>query len=86
MNTDHKDKTRFEIHKIDGQQLRKSLSRRISMYERRYEIASSEMLKHLSAGTIRETAEVLRWMQAYHALKFVEQRIPMTGTRTKAIA
>jgi len=50
------------------------------MYERRYEIASSEMLKHLSAGTIRETAEMLKWMQAYHALRLIEEQTNLASS------
>lgn len=83
---DRKSETRFETHKVDRRQVLKNLRRRIRVCERRYEIASSEMLKGLSAGNVRETAEILKWMQAYHALRMIERRTPTTGTHTMITA
>lgn len=39
-----------------------SLRARLDIFEGRYEMASSEVLDALRAGTLRETAEVSEWL------------------------
>lgn len=39
-----------------------SLRARLDIYEGRYEIASSDVIDALRAGTLRETAEVSEWL------------------------
>lgn len=56
---------------VDGHHIRNSLRRRIRDYERRYEISSSQMAKVISSGQVRETAEILKWMQSYHVLGLI---------------
>ena len=51
------------------------LNRQIALYERRYEVESATMCKELSAGIVRETAEVLRWMCCYHAFNILKERV-----------
>lgn len=43
------------------------LDARISEYELRYEMSSEEMSRRLSNGTLRETAEIARWVMALAA-------------------
>ena len=60
---------------------RVTLARRIQGYERRYEMPSSQMRQQLASGHARETAEVLKWMQAYRVHQFLTEKTHTTGTR-----
>ena len=63
------------------------LKERIAKYEDRYEMSSTEMVKALSSGIERETAEKLRWMFDYHALEHIRKQIRtngITGTTTSS--
>lgn len=62
--------------------IRKNLARRVRLYERRYEMPSDRMAVMLKLSCVRETAEVLKWMQSYHALRLLKSKTPMTGTHT----
>ena len=56
------------------------LKERIAKYEDRYEMSSSEMVKALSSGVERETAEKLRWMFDYHAQEYIRRQTHTDGT------
>ncbi len=63
------------IEKFKERELKK-----IRKYEQRYEMSSEKMSRGLSDGFVRETAEILEWMQAYHGLRYLEEQTPTTGT------
>ena len=50
------------------------LDKGIREYEERYEMPSEDMLKALSDGSERETAEKLRWMFDYRVCRNTRQR------------
>ena len=57
------------------------LDKGIREYEERYEMPSEDMLKALSDGSERETAEKLRWMFDYRVWRYLtEERTRTTGT------
>ena len=60
----------------------RTLRRHIEGYERRYELASGKMLGMISSGKTTETADILKWMQDYHALQLLRRTTPTNGTRT----
>lgn len=51
-----------EALELNRMQLVESLRARLDVFEARYEMASSEVLDALRAGTLRETAEVSEWL------------------------
>ena len=57
------------------------LRRRIRKYENRYEMPSERMAQMLQSGDVRETAEIVKWMQAYHVLRYLKEKTPTNGTR-----
>ena len=67
---------------VDGRKLRQNLLQRIRKYEHRYEISSSEMSRLMTDGQIRETSDILKWMQDYRGLKLIEKATHTTGTPT----
>ena len=73
----HKTPTRS----ISAKSMLDMLHNRIIMYERRYETSSKQMLNKLSAGEVLDTAEILQWMQDYHALQLLETTLT-SGTPT----
>ena len=63
-----------QTHKIPVRKLgkgvfRANIKRSIRRFERRYEMKSDEMCEMLTAGKVRETVEILKWMQDFHALR-----------------
>ncbi len=48
------------------QHLLRELRQELQTYENRYELRSERLDAALEEGTIRETAEVVRWAIAYH--------------------
>ena len=73
---------KFETPVISGKVGIQKLRRSIRTYERRYEASSTDMLKKVSSGEVRETAEILKWMHGYHALVSLEGATHMGGTHT----
>jgi hypothetical protein len=57
----------------------------IARMEHRYECPSEELLDSLAAGTIRETAEVSRWLAALDFLRDLTAHGRTTGTLTRSI-
>ena len=80
-------KTRkFDTPKVSGRKAIQGYRRSIRTYEQRYETSSVEMLSKVSSGEVRETAEILKWMQAYHALQSLEDATRTVGTHTTTTA
>ena len=71
---------KFESPVLGGKEAIQKLKRGIRIYERRYEASSTDMLKKVSSGEVAETAEILKWMQTYHALRLIEGATPTNGT------
>ena len=72
--------SKFETPAISGKEAIQKLQKSIRIYERRYETSSTDMLIKVSSGEVGETMEILKWMQAYHALKSLEGATPTDGT------
>lgn len=66
-------------HPIDAKQYMRTLRRCIRIFEQRYEMPSEQMSKVLNCSHDRETAEVLKWMQAYRVLTLLEKKTRTTG-------
>ncbi len=71
---------------VDSKDRLQALRDRVREYERIYEMPSGQMLKGISSGKERETAEVLAWMQAFHELRLLGSKTRTTGTRSIATA
>ena len=75
----------MQIEEKPGKVIISRLRRNVRDYERRYEMSSADMLSAARNGTIRETAEVSRWMQALAVLSRVGQtRMAGTPSTTSA--
>lgn len=55
----------------DGRIVVSNLRRRLTLYERRYEMRSADMQCLLSLSATKETADIAKWMQTYQVLKMV---------------
>ena len=59
---------RIPVVKVPAGTMEKELEDRIKVFERRYEMSSEKMCQAFSLGVVRETAEIIEWLQAYHVL------------------
>lgn len=66
--------------------LKAQFRRRIRLYERRYEISTSQMFDEVEQGLMRETLEILKWMHAYHELEFLQAKTLTDGSGSTATA
>lgn len=57
-----------------------AIEKQIAKFERRYEMSSSVMKKRLSAGLIKETAEICSWLMLLKA----KDRFETKSTKTRA--
>ena len=74
---------RIPVRKVSSEDLREELDAKIYTFERRYERPSERMLQLLTWGEVKETAEILEWMQAYHVRRWLkETETPTTGIPT----
>ena len=73
-----------KVRITDGKKVVARLRRRIRTYEKRYEISSAEMAALLTSGYVRETAEMLRWMHDFRALRLIRAETPITGIASNA--
>ena len=71
---------RIPVVKVPTGHMGAELAERIQLFERRYEMASAKMRQAFSLGLVRETAEIIEWLQAYHVLQRFQ-----AGTRTTGI-
>ena len=76
-----KTKHAISSREADGRKVMAALRARITRFERRYEVSSEEMLNMIESGQMRDTAEVLKWAQDFHALRLYQQATH-TGGRT----
>ena len=77
---------KFHTKKVAASAMRSVLARQVGRFERRYEMPSAHMAQHVGSGRVRETAEVLKWMQGYRALDYLKRGTPTTGTHTTTTA
>ncbi len=70
---------RIPVRKLTSHEMRAGLDARIQTFEQRYEMKSGEMSLAFSLGLVRETAEIVEWMQVYHARKYLNEKTPTTG-------
>ena len=73
---------RIPVRKVSSEEMRAELDERIRVFEHRYEMSSEKMDLAYSLGLVRETAEIVEWMQAYHVRKFLREKTHTTGTPT----
>lgn len=67
---DQKRKPReIPVVKVPPGTMEAELKDRIRVFERRYEMSSEKMCQAFSLGVVRETAEIIEWLQAYHVLQ-----------------
>ena len=74
---------RTPSRRVAASSMRNILNKQIHTYEHRYEVPSTQMAQMINSGDARETAEILQWMQDYHALQLLDRTltngIPMNG-------
>ena len=63
-----KEARKIPVVKVPAGTMEKELRERIRVFERRYEMSSEKMCHAFSLGVVRETAEIIEWLQAYHVL------------------
>ena len=73
---------KIPVRKVSSGEMRAELDERIRVFERRYEMSSDKMDLAYSLGLVRETAEIVEWMQAYHVRKYLNEKTLTTGTPT----
>ena len=73
---------RIPVRKVSPGEMRAELDERIRVFEHRYEMSSEKMSEEYSLGLVRETAEIVEWMQVYHVRKYLNEKTPMTGIPT----
>lgn len=74
---------KIPVRKVSSEEMRAELDTKIREFERRYERPSDRMLQLLTWGEVKETAEILEWMQAYHVCRWLQEKeTPTTGTPT----
>ena len=74
---------RIPVRKVSSEEMRSELDAKIREFERRYERPSERMLQLITWGEVKETAEILEWMQAFHVRRWLkEKETPTTGTPT----
>lgn len=59
----------------------KRLETYVQRMERRYEVASEEVLRGVSCHQVKETAEIGRWLSSYRALQSLRARGQGAGSR-----
>ena len=77
---------RIPVRKVSSDEMRAELNERIRVFEHRYEMSSEKMDTAYSLGLVRETAEIIEWMQAFHVRKYLDEKTRTTGTPTTTIA
>ncbi len=70
---------KIPVDKVPPGHMEAELVERIRVFERRYEMKSAKMCQAFSLGVVRETSEIIEWLQAYHVLQRLQGEIPTTG-------
>lgn len=74
---------KIPVRKVSSEEMRAELDAKIRKFEHRYKRPSERMLQLLTWGEVKETAEILEWMQAYHVRRWLkEKETHTTGTPT----
>lgn len=74
---------KIPVRKVSSEEMRTELDAKIRKFERRYERPSERMLQLVTWGEVKETAEILEWMQAYHVRRWLREKETLTtGTPT----
>ena len=73
---------KIPVRKVSSEEMRAELDERIRVFERRYEMSSEKMSLAFSLGLVRETAEIVEWMQVYHVRKYLNEKTLTTGIPT----
>ena len=76
---------RIPVRKVSSEEMRAELNERIKVFEHRYEMSSEKMALAYSLGLVRETSEIIEWMQAYHVRKYLREKTHTNGTPTTTI-
>ncbi len=71
---------KIPVVKVPPGHMEAELRGRIQVFEHRYEMSSEKMCQAFSLGVVRETAEIIEWLQAYHVLQRFQGATPMAGT------
>ncbi len=69
---------KIPVRKVSSEDLRAELDAKIREFEHRYERQSERMLQLLTWGEVKETAEILEWMQAYHVRRYLKEKETLT--------
>ena len=62
-------------------EMQAELEAELRQYEIRYEMPSERMAALVERGEMQETIEVLKWLSAYRALEFLNDRTRTDGSR-----
>ena len=70
---------KIPVRKVSSAEMRAELDERIQVFEQRYELSSENMAVALSAGAVRETAELVEWMQVHHKRQYLREKDAAAG-------
>ena len=82
---------KIPVRQVSVAEMRAGMEERIRVFEQRYEMSSEKMDLAYSLGLVRETAEIVEWLQVYHMGKYLDERkylretIPTDGIPTTDI-
>ena len=85
MVDENREVRKIPVRKVSSGEMRAELGERIGVFEHRYEMSSDKMDLAFSLGLVRETAEIIEWLQAYHVRKYLNEKTRMTGTPSTII-
>lgn len=71
---------KIPVRKISRAQMRAGLEERIRVFEQRYEMSSENMDLAYSLGLVRETAEIVEWLQVHQMRKYLDERESLRET------
>lgn len=71
---------KIPVRKISRAQMRAEMEERIRVFERRYEMSSENMDLAYSLGLVRETAEIVEWLQVHQMRKYLDERESLRET------
>ena len=65
---------KIPVRKVSVAEMRAGLEERIRVFEQRYEMSSENMDLAYSLGLVRETAEIVEWLQVHQMRKYLDER------------
>ncbi len=72
---------RIPVRKMSREAFLREMRESVLKYERRYEMNSQDMAHALEMGYVRETSELVKWIQHFRVLQRLEEKTPTAGTR-----